>query len=188
MRCGNWINWSWLARPSGTLSICWQALAPDWLRQHVQAEWFERYGERVEAYRLPESKAERQALSQQIGQDGYHLLGSIYTETALPWLAQLPAVELLRQVWVQQYWLDEDVVKRRTPDNMPPTAQWIRSPYDPEVRYGRKQGCSWIGYKVHITEACDPDAPHFITQVETVSATQQNHHALDTIQAELAAK
>lgn len=35
------------------------SVAPDWSRQQIQPAWFERYGERVEAYRLPESKAER---------------------------------------------------------------------------------------------------------------------------------
>lgn len=163
-------------------------VAPDWLLEQVQAEWFDRYAERVEEYRLPESKAERQLLSQQMGQDGYYLLSRIYAETALPWLAQIQAVEVLRRVWIQQYWMDEDVVKRRTPDNMPATGEWIRSPYDPQVRYGRKQNWSWLGYKVHLTESCDPNLPHFITQVETVSAIQQDHHALTTIQAELATK
>jgi hypothetical protein len=52
-------------------------VVPEWLLQHVQPEWFERYGERIEEYRLPESKAERLLLSQQIGQDGYHLLNAI---------------------------------------------------------------------------------------------------------------
>ncbi|MBZ0282426.1 MAG: transposase [Anaerolineae bacterium] len=163
-------------------------VVPEWLRQQVQPEWFERYGERMEEYRLPASKAERLLLSQQIGDDGYHLLESIYQTTEMKWLAQVPAVELLRRVWFQQYWLDEEHVKRRTPDNMPPTGEWIRSPYDPEVRYGRKQGWSWVGYKVHLTESCEVDSPHFITQVETVPAIQQDHHALTTIQARLAAK
>ncbi len=95
---------------------------------------------------------------------------------------------LVCQVWVQQCWLDEEVVKRRAPDNMPPSGQWIRSPYDPDVRYGRKRGWDWIGYKVHLTETCDPDCPHFITQVETVPAIEQDHHTLTTIQANLAAK
>lgn len=163
-------------------------VAPDWLRQQVPPEWFERYGERMEEYRLPASSLERQLLSQQLGQDGYELLNGIYQAAAMKWLAQVPAVELLRQVWFQQYWLDEEQVKRRTPDNMPPHGQWIRSPYDPEVRYGRKQGWSWVGYKVHLTESCEVDLPHFITQVETVPAVQQDHHALNAIQTDLADK
>jgi transposase len=89
---------------------------------------------------------------------------------------------------VQQYWLDEEVVKRRTRDNMPPSGQWIRSPYDLEVRYGRKRGWDRMGYKVHLSESCDLDSPHCITQVETVPAIEQDHHALITIQTQLAAK
>jgi transposase len=42
-------------------------VVPEWLLQHVQSDWFERYGERIEEYLLPESKAERLLLSQQIG-------------------------------------------------------------------------------------------------------------------------
>jgi len=41
---------------------------PDWLRAQVRAEWFERYGQRFEQWRLPEKQAERAALGQTIGQ------------------------------------------------------------------------------------------------------------------------
>jgi hypothetical protein len=41
---------------------------------------------------------------------------------------------------------------------------------------------------VHVTEWCDDDRPHLVTQVETAPATQQDHHALKAIQAELADK
>jgi transposase len=71
---------------------------------------------------------------------------------------------------------------------MLPVSAWYRSPYDAEVRYGCKRDCDWIGYKVHLTECCDDDLPHLITQVETAPATQQDHHALQAIQAELADK
>ncbi len=73
-------------------------VAPKWLLQQVPPEWFERYGERSEEYRLPERKAEREFLSQQIEQDGYQLLNAIYSATTLLWLTHVPAVELLRQV------------------------------------------------------------------------------------------
>jgi transposase len=71
---------------------------------------------------------------------------------------------------------------------MPPVGEWYRSPYDAEVRYGRKREFDWIGYKVHLTECCEDDLPHLITQVETAPAPQQDHHALQAIQAELADK
>jgi transposase len=116
------------------------------------------------------------------------LLERIYSAADLPWLRQVPAVETLRQVWLQQYWLDEGQVKRRQPREMPPVSQWLRSPYDTEVRYGNKGDRTWIGYKVHFTETCGNDCPHVITQVETVPATQQDHHALAPIQAGLAEK
>src|SRR5262249_24963573 len=38
-------------------------VAPEWLTLQVQPDWFERYVERVEDYRLPKDKAEREALS-----------------------------------------------------------------------------------------------------------------------------
>ena len=34
--------------------------------------------------------------------------------------------------------------------------------------YGKKRERHWVGYKVHLTETCDEDKPHVITQVETV--------------------
>ena len=54
---------------------------------------------------------------------------------------------------------------------MAPAAQQIHSPYDPDARYGKKRSTTWVGYKVHLTETCEPDAPHLITQVETTPAT-----------------
>jgi transposase len=160
----------------------------DWLRSQVPIEWFERYAERFDEFRLPKSKTERQTLSETIGQDGYTLLEMIYQSTTYAWLRDVPAVETLRRVWLQQYWTDAGQVKRRKPQNMPPVSDWIRSPYDTQARYGQKREYSWIGYKVHYSEVCDDDLPHVITQVETVPATQQDHHALVPIQADLAAK
>jgi transposase len=163
-------------------------VVPDWLRSWVPAEWFERYAERFDEFRLPKSKTERQTLSETMGQDGYKLLEMVYQSPTHAWLSQVPAVETLRRVWVQQYWIDEGQIKRREPKNMPPVSDWIRSPYDTQARYGKKRGHYWIGYKVHYSEVCNDDLPHVITQVETVPATQQDHHALVPIQADLAAK
>jgi transposase len=70
--------------------------------RHIPAEWFDRYGKRFENWRLPQTKAERQVLADTIGADGYLLLEAIASASALPWLRDLPAVELLRRVWVQQ--------------------------------------------------------------------------------------
>src|SRR3954469_22704552 len=49
-------------------------VAPDWLRALAPAAWYERCGERVENYDLPESEAERRELAEVIGADGHELL------------------------------------------------------------------------------------------------------------------
>ncbi len=164
-------------------------VAPEWLKPLVPPEWFERYAERIEDYRLPKDKAERAALSATIGEDGYSLLASIdqaVTQPEWAWLKELPAVRILEQIWAQQYRQVNGHAQRLTPKEMPPVGEWYRSPYDTGVRYGRKREFDGIGYKVHLTECCDDDLPHLITQVETTPATQQDHHALQTIQAALA--
>jgi transposase len=41
----------------------------------------------------------------------------------------------------------------------------------------KSEAVSWIGYKVHLSECCDDDLPQRVTQVETVPAIEQDHHA-----------
>jgi hypothetical protein len=130
-------------------------------------------------------------LSATIGEDGYTLLASLDQAATQPewaWLKDLPAVRILEQTWAQQYRQFNGLAQRLTPKEMAPVSAWYRSPYDPEVRYGRKRDFDWIGYKVHLTECCDDDLPHLITQVQTTPATQQDHHALKAIHAELVEK
>ena len=130
-------------------------------------------------------------MSATIGDDGYTLLASLDQAATQPewaWLKDLPAVRLLEQTWAQQYRQVNGRARRLTPKEMPPVGEWYRSPDDAEVRYGRKRDFDWIGHKVHLTECCDDDRPHLITQVETAPATQQDHHALQAIQARLADK
>ncbi len=78
------------------------ALAPEWLVEQIPAEWLERYGHRVENYRLPKADQERKALAEQIRADGLHLLAALDQPRAPDGLRALPQVELLRHVW-QQY-------------------------------------------------------------------------------------
>ena len=76
---------------------------PNWLMQNVEADWFDRYGQRIELMKLPKDKKERQDLVLLMGSDGYDLLTAIWS-SGMPELCHLPAVETLRQVWVQQFW------------------------------------------------------------------------------------
>ncbi len=64
----------------------------------------------------------------------------------------------------------------------------IASPYGLESRYSQKRGTEWRGYKLHLTETCEPDSPHFITHVETTVATDQDVTEVETIHHQLDAK
>ncbi|MBI5034880.1 MAG: IS1182 family transposase [Chloroflexi bacterium] len=145
---------------------------PEWTRAHTPSTWVDRYGTRVQDYRLPSGQAQREAYAEGIGADGASLLQAIYAPDAPAWLRELPAVQLVRRVWLQNYTGRGDGRLRwRQVDELPPAAQRIRSPYDAEVRYCTKRETGWIGYKIHLTETCDADSPRIITQVETTLAT-----------------
>jgi transposase len=162
--------------------------APEWLRGHAQPEWAERYGPRVAPARLPESATKRQALAEAIGADGSALLHAVYSAEAPPSLRTVPAVDMLRQIWVQNYHAHEGGgVTWRDHDNIPPAARFISSPYDLDARYVRKYSIQWVGYKVHLTETCDDVTPPLITHVLTTTgpvddskATAAIHAALET--------
>lgn len=167
--------------------------APDWLRTRSDPAWVDRYGPRVDEARLPQKPKERQAYAAMIGMDGYRLLSAIYAEDAPAWVREVPAVQTLRQVWIQQFYMDAEQVHWRSedegegsaPHGTPPSALMISSPYDVEARYATKRTTSWTGYKAHLTETCDDDLPHLIIQVESAAgpiadgaATPLIHHAL----------
>ncbi|PSM45462.1 IS5/IS1182 family transposase [Chroococcidiopsis sp. CCALA 051] len=161
-------------------------IAPIWLKLLAPAEWYDRYSKRFEDSRLPRTAPERETLAVTIGADGFQLLDAIYSQTAPVELRQLPAVEVLRQVWVQQYYAPTDKIQLRNEKDGPPSALRIRSPYDLEARNSTKRTTNWTGYKVHLTESCDENLPHIITHVESTPATSQDqtvvpsiHRALD---------
>ena len=163
-------------------------VAPDWLRSQVPAEWHERYDSRIEEYRLPKEATKRQALAEQIGADGWHLLSAINGSLAPAWLREVPAVEVLRRVWVQQFSLSEDHLHWRADDNIPPASLLISSPYDPEAHLSIKRSTVWTGYKVHVTETCDEETPHLLIHVETTPATTQDMEMTAEIHQALAGK
>jgi len=163
--------------------------APEWLRPRIRSEWIERYDHQLDEYRLPKKEAERAALAELIGADGFELLDAIYTPEAPSWLWEVPAVETLRRVWLQQYYApDAGPIRWRSSVDSPPAHLLINSPYDPEARYGAKRDLTWVGYKVHLTETCDPDEPHVVTHVETTPATTHDGQVVEAIHADLARK
>jgi transposase len=165
-------------------------VAPEWLRLHLKPEWLDRYARRLDDFCLPASVNERLALVAAIGQDGLTLLDAVYSPDALPWLRQVPAVETLRIVWLQQFYAPVlgEPLRWREREDQPPAGKLIHTPYDVEARYSTKRNTHWVGYKVHLTESCVPDEPHVITHVLTTPATVPDFEAAPTIHAGLAAK
>jgi transposase len=162
------------------------AAAPQWLGGWMPPEWVDRYGHRVENYRLPQSGPERAAYAAQVGADGAALLAAVDAEQAPGWVGQVEAVAVLRRVWHQQYDLTEGHPRWRDTADLPPSAELVASPYDPQARFAVKRSTGWVGYKAHLTEVCDPDRPHLLTQVETTSATDDDSVALPRVHAGLA--
>jgi transposase len=173
--------------------------APDWLGGVIDTSWQQTYGQRIDGMRLPASETARRELAVQYGADGYHLLDQVSAAGAPAWLAQLPAVEALRRIWVQQYYRSigdrgPEVIRREADQQgLPPGRTRIVSPYDLHARYSEKRGKGWLGYKVHLTETCSdpvatdpaepaepadadpvtgrPGAPNLITNVVTTEAS-----------------
>ena len=156
-------------------------VAPQWVQAHVPVEWYERYKARFEHYRLPKSQTERQAFGLTVGMDGHLLLSTVYAADCPRAVRVHPAVEVLRQVWVQQYYIQGEKVLFRDAQSLPPSERLIRSPYDLEARFSCKRQTEWTGYKVHLTETCDEDQPHLITHVATTPATTPDGQMTDVI-------
>jgi transposase len=132
-----------LERVIETLRAALNTLAtvvPEWLQATAPTAWLDRYGLRAEDARFPQQEAERIAYAEMVGCDGYVLLAALYAESAPPWLRELPAVETLRRVWVQNLLPPyEGGARWRDKADLPPAAQYINSPYDPEAHYAKKR-------------------------------------------------
>ena len=166
-----------------TLRSALNALAvayPDWLSNLVAPDWFERYSKPVEESRLPKGTDARNKLAETIGLDGMKILEVIYDDATTPqWLKKIPAVETLRIAWIHQYWIDNGQLHWRSHKDLPPAGIRSNSPYDTEARYGNKRHTTWLGYKVHLTETCEKNHVHLITNVQTTEA-----HLADVDQTE----
>jgi hypothetical protein len=101
------------------------------------------------------------------------------------------------------------VIRRREKepegDGLPPGHLRIASPYDTDARWGVKRDAFWLGYKLHVSEACD-DAPpcdcaadgghergcarttfpNLITNVATTDATVTDNQMTGAVHDELA--
>ncbi len=115
------------------------ATAPDWVRLHTTPAWVDRYGLRASEYRLPKGQAKRLTWAEQTGRDGYTILSNVYADTTFGKLRDLPALETLRQVWIQNFVIINEQLTWRDNDNTPPSGRYIASPYDLDARYATKR-------------------------------------------------
>ncbi|MFC4117392.1 hypothetical protein [Nonomuraea zeae] len=170
--------------------------------------WAERYRARVDSWRLPASETKRAELAHAYGADGYALVEAVYAPFSPTWLRNLPAVEALRVMLIQNYVRVTDrkgreVVQRRRPledggEGLPPGRVRLTSPYDTDARWAAKgDDMFWNGYKLHISETCHTPADtngtniapsHLITNVATTDATVPDSQMTEKIHQMLAAR
>jgi transposase len=174
-------------------------VAPDWLQGLVPLAWYERYGTRIEDTRLPQGQAKRDAYAQLIGEDGFWLLDALEAPETPAGLREFPSIATLRQAWQRHYdrATDEGArqgspavshVRFKPNRELPPAAAGIESPYDPEARYRHQCDTQWTGYMVHVSETCEPTAPHLLTQVHTTTAAVYEAQCTELIHQVLHAK
>lgn len=166
--------------------------APDWLASQVSLQWVQRYGHRVENYRLPKADTQRTALAEQMGADGLHLLRALELPDAPAGLSELSSVQVLRAGWQQYYDLSDGRASWRGGPQADQSEGVVRSPYDRAARTGKKRELAWFGYKTPMTETCDaptPAAPHplhLVIQVQTTVANVQDGEQTTPLQQDLA--
>jgi len=187
------------------------AAAPHWVAQVIDVPgWNRRYAQRIDTWRLPTAQIKKEQLAVDYGRDGFALLKAVYAPASPPWLRELPAVQVLRVMLVQNYTRTvsgngREMVKRRTKtdeggDGLPPGHLRLASPYDPDARWSAKRDMFWNGFKLHISETCQapdqdmadpaagrrrPPRPNLITNVATTDATVPDNKALDHIHPSL---
>ncbi|GAB2995146.1 hypothetical protein GCM10023080_071890 [Streptomyces pseudoechinosporeus] len=162
---------------------------PDWLAPLIEPEWAKRYGRKVEIARVPGGKAAVVARAEEFGRDGRKLLTAAWAADAPPRLRMLPQVEVLRQVWLHHYYWDpQGELRWREGTALPPASLRFDSPHDPDAHYCVKRDTSWSGYRAHLTETCDQDAPHLVVHVATTIAPVQDGQVTEQIHDDLAAR
>jgi transposase len=175
------------------------AVAPAWLQGMAPLAWYERYGKRIEDTRLPQGQASRDAYAQMVGEDGFALLDALEAPETPESLRALPVITTLRQTWQRHYERATGEgpahshpamagVRFKRNQELPPAAEAIESPYDPEARYRHKCDTEWTGYMVHVSETCEPTAPHLLTHVHTTTAAVYEAQCTTPIHQALSAK
>ena len=189
-----------LALVAETLRAALNALAtvaPDWRPGLAPREGYERDGKRREDSRLPRAKAAREAYAQAVGADGFRVLEAVDAPGASEAVRTLPRITTLRRPWQRHYERIEPTspaprkrpaprVRFKANRDVPRAAEGIESPSDPDARYRHKRDTPWTGSMVHVSETCEPTAPHLLTHVHTTTAAVHDAQGTTPMQPALA--
>lgn len=106
-------------------------VAAEWFLEHTKPEWIERYGKPFEVeHTIPESKkAKRVVLERAVAADGLFLLEAVFTTSAPGWWREVPALQTLWWVWIQNFTWDHDAkIRFRTDEEVTLARAFINSP------------------------------------------------------------
>ena len=134
-----------------------------------------------------------------MGEDGFFFLDALDGPEVPQAARALPVIDTLRLTWQRHYEhtpgeaaADGTLLTPRVPFKasgmLPPAAESIESPDDADARYRHKRDTQWTGYMVHISETCEPTAPHLLTHVQTTPATVHEAQCTEPSHQALVAK
>ena len=125
-----------------------------------------------------------------VGADGFHLLDALAGQTTPRAATALPAVAVLRRVWVRHFERAEDGTggARLRPAQGRGPGDRVESPYDADARFRAKSSTRWTGYMVHLTESYDAGAPRLVLHADTTPANVHEASRTAAIHAALAGK
>jgi transposase len=135
-----------------------------------------------------------------VAADGLYLLRAVFSDSAStpPWLREVPAVQTLWRVWLQNFTWDTREkpeapegsegsypLRFRSDEELPLGRHFINSPFDIEARLSRKRNTYWVGFEVVLSETCEADLPMLITNIQTTPATTQDFDTVTEIHTHL---
>jgi len=154
----------------------------EWCEEIIPPSWEDKYGERFVRQRY--SEQEWKEYEANIGNDGEWLLNRLNDGGAPAELQDLPAVQICRTVWAQQFRNTQGQMVYQDLKKYDGHTQ-IQTPHDPEARYSRKRKFEWLGDKVQVTETEDEGYPHIITDMVGTNSNQTDYEELSLIQDRL---
>jgi len=165
-------------------------IAPAWLQGIAKDDWYKRYSNRIENFRLPRTTEKKQEFADHVGQDSHYLLDKIQELDAPVTLRYLDKINSLKLAMNRHFKIDEETqeIIFKTNKEVHQSEAKIESPYDTEARFRTKRDSNWTGYAVHLTETCDDTEVNLITDVHTTPADVHDSSVTGLIQSRLAAK